>query len=592
MPLKQTKFEILKDNLQEAIDVDASDGRSVPINMNFTDEGYLTKDTGIELFGDEQANLFHDLFNYKKKDGTSYILGVSGGILKKYNTSTMVFDNINIGTATITIASPGVVTSTSHGLKAGSRVIFSTTGALPTGITAGTVYFVISTGLSTDDFQFSETEGGTAVNTSGTQSGVHTITRGYGTDAEFGYLVYDDILYLGNAVDYMQTFDGTTITEFPGNPKGNIFEVFEDRVFVAGVILEPYTAYYSNVGIGTAFTSTDLVKPLGTDKMTNLKNYYGSLIMFKEESIWKLTFNYDQIVSLFVPKIDSQSGTYGACSRKAVSWVENDLWFFTGREVRALGVVDNISGNFGINKSVISESIKETIKLIPISLYSKVAVFYNDRKFYLAIPLETDVNDTLFVCHTLYKNSWTKYTGRDKAHVNDFMVIDDDIYTTKSSGTYGAIKWTDSLNDISTAISSEVFFRRFEDKEFNRFRVFRYLNLKFKDLLAAVTVTLRQEASDISDEVDKTFSVGNGTIGETIGDMLIGDTLFGGGADDVIEYSPFVKKKVSFLSKNQSFIIGLSNSEVDETFTICEFSLTGMEQPKKEFSSSRIISMN
>lgn len=77
-------------------------------------------------------------------------------------------------TVTITIASPGVVTWASHNLSAGMTVQFSTTGALPTGITAGTTYYVIEDGLTSDAFQFSATEGGDAVDTSGTQSGVHT----------------------------------------------------------------------------------------------------------------------------------------------------------------------------------------------------------------------------------------------------------------------------------------------------------------------------------------------------------------------------------------------------------------------------------
>lgn len=77
--------------------------------------------------------------------------------------------------ATITIASPGVVTATAHGLISGSAVVFSSTGALPTGITGGTIYYVIATGLTANAFQFSTTVGGVAVNTSGTQSGTHTI---------------------------------------------------------------------------------------------------------------------------------------------------------------------------------------------------------------------------------------------------------------------------------------------------------------------------------------------------------------------------------------------------------------------------------
>jgi len=77
-------------------------------------------------------------------------------------------------TVTITIASPGVISWTNHRLTSGAPVVFSTTGALPTGITAGTTYFVISSGLTADAFQISTTVGGSAVNTSGSQSGTHT----------------------------------------------------------------------------------------------------------------------------------------------------------------------------------------------------------------------------------------------------------------------------------------------------------------------------------------------------------------------------------------------------------------------------------
>ena len=80
-----------------------------------------------------------------------------------------------IGTCTITVATPGVITVTNT-LVAGQQVIFATTGALPTGLVAGTRYFVIATGLTTGHFEVSATSGGSAINTTGTQSGVHTVS--------------------------------------------------------------------------------------------------------------------------------------------------------------------------------------------------------------------------------------------------------------------------------------------------------------------------------------------------------------------------------------------------------------------------------
>lgn len=74
----------------------------------------------------------------------------------------------------MTIASPGVVTWTGHTLQNGDQVVLTTSGALPTGLTAGTTYFVIN--QATNTFQLSVTAGGSAINTTGTQSSTHTAT--------------------------------------------------------------------------------------------------------------------------------------------------------------------------------------------------------------------------------------------------------------------------------------------------------------------------------------------------------------------------------------------------------------------------------
>ncbi len=86
-------------------------------------------------------------------------------------------------TATVTIATPCVVTWNAHGLATGQSIQFSTTGALPTGITAGTPYFIRR--IDANTFHLYDTlanamagvySGSTTgrVNTSGSQSGTHT----------------------------------------------------------------------------------------------------------------------------------------------------------------------------------------------------------------------------------------------------------------------------------------------------------------------------------------------------------------------------------------------------------------------------------
>ena len=77
-------------------------------------------------------------------------------------------------TVTMTIAAPAVITWTANGLPNDTPVVLSTTGSLPTGLTAGTVYYVVD--RTTNTFRLSETPGGAPITTTGSQSGTHTAT--------------------------------------------------------------------------------------------------------------------------------------------------------------------------------------------------------------------------------------------------------------------------------------------------------------------------------------------------------------------------------------------------------------------------------
>lgn len=76
------------------------------------------------------------------------------------------------GVVTMTIATPAVVTWTGIILQNNDPVEFSTTGALPTGVVAGTTYYI--KGLVGTSFNLAATPGGANINTTGSQSGVHT----------------------------------------------------------------------------------------------------------------------------------------------------------------------------------------------------------------------------------------------------------------------------------------------------------------------------------------------------------------------------------------------------------------------------------
>ena len=84
-------------------------------------------------------------------------------------------------TVTLTIASPCVVSHAAHPYVAGDPVQLTTTGALPTGLTASTTCYVVNP--TTNNYQLAATVGGAAINTTGTQSGVHTVKAVYAVGA-------------------------------------------------------------------------------------------------------------------------------------------------------------------------------------------------------------------------------------------------------------------------------------------------------------------------------------------------------------------------------------------------------------------------
>lgn len=88
-----------------------------------------------------------------------------------------IYYSVVAQTVTISIASPGVVTFANAASLplANAPIVFASTGALPTGITAGTTYYVKNPSGTTANI--SSTLGGTAIATTGTQSGTQTVAN-------------------------------------------------------------------------------------------------------------------------------------------------------------------------------------------------------------------------------------------------------------------------------------------------------------------------------------------------------------------------------------------------------------------------------
>ncbi len=142
--------------------------------------------------------------------GEDLVFGPRGGGLYYWDATNGVTTrgvNVNTlgGTVTLTIASPCVITL-SNVLAEGTAIKLATTGALPTGLTAGTTYYLRNVDGVTANL--SATATGSVINTSGTQSGTQSISELVDVPTLQNYILVSDtsrFVLLFGTTDYGST---------------------------------------------------------------------------------------------------------------------------------------------------------------------------------------------------------------------------------------------------------------------------------------------------------------------------------------------------------------------------------------------------
>ena len=158
-------------------------------------------------------------------------------------------------TFTVTIASPAVVTPATYVPANGTAVVLSTTGSLPTGLTAGVQYYVV--GATGSTFKLANVPNGAEINTSGAQSGTHSVYVNSGITADVLNNTFEVTVVDSNSYTItVSTQAGTYDTGNGGNPVNAYYRIsggFENA--------QPLTGWgagawgYGAWGIGTAGTS-------------------------------------------------------------------------------------------------------------------------------------------------------------------------------------------------------------------------------------------------------------------------------------------------------------------------------------------------
>lgn len=197
-----------------------------------------------------------------KSDGSVAIFaGTSDRLYLASNTDYSWTPVSKVATVTISNASPGVVTLASHGFAANDPVVFSTSGSLPTGLTAGTKYFV-KTVLTANTFTVSATAGGAAINTSSAGSGTHSVTWIYtavSSDAQWQFAQFGNLVFATQKNAVLQVYNLASSTAFAdcsgSPPQASYISVVGRFLVLSGLLSQPYRIQWSGLNDTTQWTS-------------------------------------------------------------------------------------------------------------------------------------------------------------------------------------------------------------------------------------------------------------------------------------------------------------------------------------------------
>lgn len=384
-------------------------------------------------------------------------------------------------------------------------------------------------------------------------------------DSTSNYSIYtstDKILYLGNGVDAMQRYDTTgTPTALTSVPKGNMFAEVQKRIVVAGDPANPYTAYYSDIADPEYFDPTFVIRPPGNDKITGLIAWDDRGIILKEKSLWLFDFVFNETTSVWEVKLKKIPSQSGCKSPRSVQVVGDQVWYFTGSEIHAIGASKDQFG--AITTFDVGFPVTDLLSDVTAAEAVNAVAFSSDKKYYLSFP----DRDVMVVYSTQY-DVWLVW---DNMLTYSFVADGDNVLigrSTDNDAKVCQIEVKDQFNDIGEAITQTISIS-FDDGDPDNAKFMRFVDYNFENKAGSCRMKIKAVGHKRSNNIDKLFAIGHnlGSQGE-FGPNEFGEEMFGG--DDEGKLRDQIRKSVGLTG--YLFLFDIINAEIDE-----DMILTGLK---------------
>ncbi len=215
-------------------------------------------------------------------------------------------------------------------------------------------------------------------------------------------------------------------------PKGKFIELHYDRLWIAGDKENPDRVYFSTAD-QRGFDIQDFTMPIDEEeanmhggfvdvpsfdggKIIGLKVIFNDLVIFKDKTIFKIYGNNPsnyQIVNLH--------NSNGAISDSSIACGNNGAFFLN---------TDGIHFYDGTNVNLISQKIQGTIQNINKLKSDIIRGYYNDSKYYLAVPLgKSYINNAIII----YDTNTNSYMIVKDINVTSFFEYNKRLYFTDNN---------------------------------------------------------------------------------------------------------------------------------------------------------------
>lgn len=424
-------------------------------------------------------------------------------------------------------------------------------------------------------------------------------------------------------------WDGSTLTRPGTMPRAKFSVIYKGYHVATGVSGQPFRLYFApandpsrftrlnpptdpndvsladatNVPGATVFTGDDSPRAIDIEKnngqaVTGLGFFQDVLVVFKENSIYQLSFNDSN--GFVVQRISS---TYGCVSHWSICAVENDTYFLTDQGVYVLGNEPNYYAAIRTNE--LSSRIKPLIKQITPANYDRCNATYYDDRYFLSVPISnTSVNAMIVYDRRFY--AWAYWDNIFATSMLVFKDKDNDgtkhFYWADNSKNQLQEFLTNTYNDNGAAINCVIVTRAFYGKQLDREKFWSILRPIFRRVSGDVFISyITEDGSAGTTARINTSNVGGiGT--DEFGALLLGtsqqdtysdaDLGLAGGTSTTTSsatdtsHIPF---EVSVLLDSRTIKIQYSNANLNETFALLGWAMMFQTKDVERFRGGLTI---